>query len=214
LAASTRQALLAKLSQTLAGFVAARQWLPQEHAHYAAREACEKATIALAAETADAELGELVAYLRASGQLTAGFVLRALLSGNLALFEEALADLSGLSLESVASYVHDRTISGFRALYAKADLPDAAYPAFREAIVALREGVLLHGFGDAARLKRVMVDRVLARCTEEAASNENGEAEALTSLLRRFAVEAAREEARSYCSDLVAQIPAPERLVA
>jgi uncharacterized protein (DUF2336 family) len=214
LPAWTRQALLAKLSQTLAGFVAARQWLPQEHAHYAAREACEKATIALAAETPDDELGEFVSYLRASGQLTAGFVLRALLSGNIALFEEALADLSGLSIESVASYVHDRTISAFRALYAKAGLPDAAYAAFREAIVALREGVLLHEFGDAARLKRGMVERVLGRCMIDPALNANGEAESLLSLLQRFAVEAAREEARSFCSDLVAQSPLPQRLVA
>ena len=43
---ATRQALLSKLSQTLAGFVAARQWLGPEHAEYAAREACEKATLA------------------------------------------------------------------------------------------------------------------------------------------------------------------------
>ena len=48
---TTRQALLSKLSQTLAGFVAARHWLGPEHAEYAAREALEKATLALAAET-------------------------------------------------------------------------------------------------------------------------------------------------------------------
>src|SRR6185437_6094136 len=48
---STRQALLSKLSQTLAGFVSARQWLGSEHAEYAAKEACEKATVALAADT-------------------------------------------------------------------------------------------------------------------------------------------------------------------
>lgn len=213
LPASTRQALLAKLSQTLAGFVTARQWLPQEHAHYAAREACEKATIALAAETAEEELGEFVCYLRASGQLTAGFVLRALLSGNVALFEEALADLSGLPLEAVASYVHDRTISGFRALYAKAGLPEAAYPAFREAVIALREGILFHGSGDTARLKRGMVERVLALCVEEAGEH-TAPAEPILSLLQRFAVESAREEARSFCSDLVAQSPLSQRLVA
>jgi uncharacterized protein (DUF2336 family) len=214
LAASTRQALLAKLSQTLAGFVAARQWLPQEHAQYTTREACEKATIALAAETPDDELGELVSYLRASGQLTTGFVLRALLSGNVALFEEALADLSGLSLESVASCLHDRTVSAFRALYAKAGLSGAAYPAFREATAALREGFLLHDFGDVARLKRGMVERVLARCIEDPALNASGEAEPVLSLLQRFAVEAAREEARLFCSDLVAQSALPQRLVA
>src|SRR5262249_6921708 len=34
-----RQALLSKLSRTLAGFVAARQWLGSEHAEYATKEA-------------------------------------------------------------------------------------------------------------------------------------------------------------------------------
>jgi uncharacterized protein (DUF2336 family) len=213
LPAPTRQALLAKLSQTLAGFVTARQWLGHEHAQYAAREACEKATIALAAETPEQELREFVSHLRESGQLNAGFVLRALLSGNVALFEEALADLSGLSLETVASYIHDRTISGFRALYAKAGLPEIAYPAFREAVIALREGVLFHELGDATRLKRGMVERVFARCAEQP-GDAAAPAEPILSLLQRFAVEAAREEARSFCSDLVAQSPLPQRLVA
>ena len=64
-----RQALLSKLSQTLAGFVAARQWLESEHAEFTAKEACEKATIALAADTNYAEVGALVQHLRQSGQL-------------------------------------------------------------------------------------------------------------------------------------------------
>ena len=37
----TRQALLSKLSQTLAGFVSARHWLGSEHAEHAAKDACE-----------------------------------------------------------------------------------------------------------------------------------------------------------------------------
>ena len=36
----------------------------------------------------------LIRHLRESGQLTAGLILRALLSGNVELFEEALADLA------------------------------------------------------------------------------------------------------------------------
>ena len=161
---ATRQALLSKLSQTLAGFVAGRQWLASEHAEYAAREACEKATVALAADTPYEEVGDLVQHLRESGQLTAGLILRALLSGNVVLFEEALAELSGLPLDRVTSYIHDKNISGFRALYRKAGLPDVAYPAFREAIAAMREGVLIGEQGGAARLKRRMVERVLTRC--------------------------------------------------
>jgi uncharacterized protein (DUF2336 family) len=197
---ATRQALLSKLSQTLAGFVTARQWLGPEHAEYAAREACEKATLALAADTPYEELGALVRHLRESGQLTAGMILRALLSGNIVLVEEALAELADVPIDRVTSYIHDKNISGFRALYRKAGLPDAAYPAFREAIAALREGILVGEQGGAARLKRGMVERVLERCAAE----RDDDMASLLALLRRFAVEAAREEARMFCDDLVA----------
>jgi len=195
---TTRQAILSKLTQSLAGF--ARQWLGSEHADYAAREACERATVALAAETPYEEFPELMRHLRESGQLTAGMILRGLLSGNVVLFEEALAELSELPADRVTSYIHDKAISGFRALYRKAGLPDSAYPAFREAIAAMRDGILLGEPGGVARLKRRMVERVLARCAGE----RGPESATLLALLRRYAVEAAREEARMFCDGLVA----------
>ena len=198
---AVRQALLSKLSQTLAGFVAARKWMGPEHAEYAAREACEKTTVALAAEIPYEEVSALVQHLRQSGQLTAGMILRALLSGNVVLFEEALAELSGVAIERLTSYIHDRNISGFAALYCKAGLPDVAYPAFREAIAAMREGMLVGEHGGVARLKRRMVERVLEACAQE----RGRDLASLLALLRRFAVEAAREEARMFCDDLVAE---------
>ena len=197
---ATRQALLNKLSQTLAGFVSSRQWLGPQHAEYAAREACELATLSLAAETPYEEVAALMQHLRQSGQLTGSMILRALLCGNVVLFEEALAELSGLPLDRVTSYIHDKNISGFHALYRKAGLPDVAYPAFREAIAAMRDGILIGEQGGVARLKRRMVERVLARCSSE----RRPEIASLLALLRRFAVEAARAEARMFCDDLVA----------
>lgn len=196
-----RQSLLSKLSKQLAGFVAARQWLGADHAEDAAREACEKATVALAADTPYEEIGTLVVHLRESGQLTAGMILRALLSGNVVLFEEALAELAGMPIDRVTSYIHDKNVSGFRALYRKAELPDMAYPAFREALAALRDGVLVGEQGGAARLKRGMVERVLDACV----AMRDETMASLIALLRRFAVEAAREEARLFCDDLVAE---------
>jgi len=172
-----------------------------EHAEYAAREACEKTTVALAAEIPYEEVSALVQHLRQSGQLTAGMILRALLSGNVVLFEEALAELSGVAIERLTSYIHDRNISGFAALYCKAGLPDVAYPAFREAIAAMREGMLVGEHGGVARLKRRMVERVLEACAQE----RGRDLASLLALLRRFAVEAAREEARMFCDDLVAE---------
>jgi uncharacterized protein (DUF2336 family) len=130
-------------------------------------------------------------------------ILRALLSGNVVLFEEALAELSGVPLERVTGHIHDKNLSGFRALYRKAGLPDAAYPAFREALAAMRQGILVGEQGGVARLKRRMVERVLDACAGERGDDMT----TLLALLRRFAVEAAREEARMFCDDLVAEDP-------
>ncbi|MCC6889048.1 MAG: DUF2336 domain-containing protein [Hyphomicrobiales bacterium] len=205
--APTRQALVAKLSETLAGFVAARAWLEQDRAERVAKEACEKATVTLAAVSPSSEIPPLIRHLRESGQLNAGLVLRALLSGNIAMFEQALAELADMPIRRVAALLHDRHGGGFRALYERAGLPASAYAAFREAVEAMREGGFVSEPGGATRLKRRMVERVLTRCADEAI----GDIESLLLLLRRFAAEAAREEARLFCSDLVATGIAPPR---
>src|SRR5450759_2888143 len=121
-------------------------------------------------------------------------ILRALRSGNVVLFEEALAELSGLPLDRVTSYI---TPASARST---ARPGCRTHPAFREAIAAMRDGILVGEQGGVARLKRRMVERVLARCAGERGSDMAS----LLALLRRFAVEAAREEARMFCDDLVA----------
>jgi uncharacterized protein (DUF2336 family) len=197
--AATRHALVAKLSETLAGFVASRAWLDAEHARRVAREACEKATVTIAAETPEHEIRPLIRHLCASGQLTAGLVLRALLSGNIVLFEEALAELADIPVARVAGLVHDRGTAGLRALFDRAGLPASTYPAFKEAIEAMRETYACESCGG-ARLKRRMVERVLTRCEDQ----ELSELAPLMTLLRRFATEAARDEARLFCDELAA----------
>src|SRR5271170_7930516 len=121
--AATRLTLVGKLSETLAGFVAARQWLDADHAQRIAREACEKATVVLAADTPTTQLRPLIRHLRVTGQLTAGLILRALLSGNVALFEQALAELADMPIARVSGLVHDRANAGLRALFERAGLP-------------------------------------------------------------------------------------------
>ncbi|MGB6534520.1 MAG: DUF2336 domain-containing protein [Xanthobacteraceae bacterium] len=200
LAATTRQTLVAKLSQTLAGFVAAREWLKTDQAQRVAREACEKVTIALVTQSPDGEVGPLIRHLRESGQLTAGLILRALLCGNTVLFEQALAELADMPVERVCGLVDGGGLAALRALFEKAGLPDSTYPAFKEAIMAMREGVCAGEPGNAASLKRRMIERVLTRCENA----EFGELAPLITLLHRFATEAAREEARLFCDQLLA----------
>ena len=83
----------------------------------------------------------------------------------------------------------------------------STYPAFREAVEAMREGGFVGEPGGATRLRRRMVERVLTRCADESSVD----IEPLLTLLRRFAAEAAREEARMFCEELVAADDGIER---
>jgi hypothetical protein len=103
-------------------------------------------------------------------------------------------------LTRVVGIVHDRRGAGFRALYDKAGLPASTFPAFREALEAMREEGFMFEPGSASRLKRRIIERTLTRCENEAPD----EIEPLLTLLRRYAAEAAREEARLFCDELVA----------
>jgi uncharacterized protein (DUF2336 family) len=171
-------------------------WLEEDRARRIAREACEKATVTIAASSPQTELRPLIRHLCASGQLTAGLVLRALLSGNIALFEEALAELSGMPLPRVSALVHDRFLCSKRR-----SCRPRCIRAFKEAIKAMRDGLAENA--DDARLQRRMVERVLAACE----SADTSDIAPLITLLRRFATEAARDEARLFCDEIATEPP-------
>jgi uncharacterized protein (DUF2336 family) len=200
LPAATRVALVAKLSDTLAQFVVARNWLSADRAIRVASEARDRSTVNIAAVSRGEDMYGLVRHLRATGQLTAGLILRALLSGNLELFETALSELSGLPRSRVSALLHDRGGASQHALLLRAGLPESTFTAFRAALDVSHETGFIDTLGGAARLRRRMVERVLTHC-------ETGEqaAEPLLILLRRFATESAREEARMFCDELMAE---------
>jgi uncharacterized protein (DUF2336 family) len=200
LPAVTRMALVAKLSETLAQFVVARNWLSADRAGRIASEACERSSVHIAARSDGEEMRGLVAHLRATGQLTAGLILRALLSGNLELFHAALAELSGLPQARIAALLHDRGAASLDALLIRVGLPQSTFAAFRAALEASHEAGYVDSIEGAVRLRRRMVERVLTHC-----ETDRQAAEPLLILLRRFATESAREEARLFCEELVAE---------
>jgi uncharacterized protein (DUF2336 family) len=199
LPAATRIALVAKLSDTLAQFVVARNWLSADRAGRIAGEALDRSTVNIAARSRGEDMRGLVRHLRATGQLTAGLILRALLSGNLELFDHALAELSGLPPARVSALLHDRGGASLQALLTRAGFPPSTFAAFRVALEASQESGFVDTPGGAARLRRRMVERVLTHC-----ETDKQAAEPLLILLRRFATESAREEARMFCDELVA----------
>lgn len=200
LPAATQVALVAKLSDTLARFVVARNWLSADRAGRIADDARDRSTIKIAARSRGDDMRGLVRHLRATGQLTAGLILRALLSGNLELFDSALAELSGLSQARVSALLHDEGGASLQALLQRAGLPASTFAAFRVALEACRETGYVDTLMGAAGLRRRMVERVLTHC-----ATERQAAEPLLILLRRFATEAAREEARMFCDELVVE---------
>ena len=199
LPAATRAALVGKLTNTLAQFVIARNWLSADRAERAATEARDRSTVNIASCSRGDDMRGLVQHLRASGQLTAGLILRALLSGNLALFDHSLAELSGLPLARVSALLHERGSASLEALLVRAGLPETTFGAFRVALEAGHEMGFVDSADGAVRLSRQMVERVLTHC-----ENDQQAAEPLLILLRRFATESAREEARMFCDELVA----------
>jgi uncharacterized protein (DUF2336 family) len=201
LPAATRVALVAKLSDTLAQFVVARRWLSPDRAGRVAGEARDRSTVNIAARSRGDDVRGLVRHLRATGQLTAGLILRALLSGNLELFDAALAELSGLPQGRVSALLHDRGGASLNALLIRAGLPESTFAAFRAALEASHETGFADTAGNAARLRRRMVERVLTHCGTDLQA-----AEPLMILLRRFATESAREEARMFCDELIADV--------
>jgi uncharacterized protein (DUF2336 family) len=199
LPAATRAALVGKLSDTLAQFVIARNWLSAERAVRVAGEARERSTVNIAARSRGDDMSGLVRHLRAAGQLTAGLILRALLSGNLELFNSALSELSNLPQARVSALLHQRGAASLQALLIRAGLPESTFAAFRVALEASHEVGYVDSIGGAAILRRRMVERVLTHC--ETAPHAT---DPLLILLRRFATESAREEARMFCDELAA----------
>lgn len=199
LPAATRLVLVGKLSETLAQFVTARSWLSADRAERMTAEACERSTMNIAAQSSGDDLGGLLRHLRTTGHLTSGLILRALLSGNFEMFADALVELSGLPRARVYALVQERGGSGVTALLQRAGLPVSTFPAFRAALAARNEIGFSATIDGTVRLSRRMVERVLTSCEMSADI-----AEPLLILLRRFATESAREEARLFCDELAA----------
>ena len=191
LSAASRQALVAKIGHSLAGYAVGQEWLDVDNALRIAREACEKMKVVLAAQTPAAEFRPLIHHLRQSGQLTAGLILRALLSDKMALFEGALAELADMAVARVSGLIYDGSLSAVRALFDRARLPRSAYPAFKEAIEAMREARFANKPGAAAQIKQRMIERALAHCQQK----DFGDLAPLLTLRDRFATALAHHEA-------------------
>ncbi|MBA5777590.1 DUF2336 domain-containing protein [Stappia sp. F7233] len=188
-----RQMLVKQLGDMLAAHPLVRQGLRGQRAEQVVVEARERATLALAADATLQEAEALVEHLRVSEQLTAALLLRAVCSGNIRLFEAALARLAHMPLARVYDVVAHGRPSAVRALVAKAGLPPRTHRAFVIAVEVWRELEVDAVPGDPVTARR-MVERILTRYQDFG----QDELDDLLALLRRFATETARDAARAF----------------
>ena len=196
LPASARAAIAAAAARQLTRYAVDRNWLSPARSERIARDSRERAAMIVAAGCAgfSGETAALAAYLRVSGQLTAGLALRALLCGQSGLFAATLAELTNVGPRRIEGIMREPASSAFAALYARAGLPASMLAAFRAALLALaRNG---RGAPDEAAeegaLRLPLIHAALAAC--EAARDEG--LDRLIALLRRFESDAAREASR------------------
>lgn len=194
---SVREALVAAVSQALGAFVQTCNWLRPERGARCLTEAREAATIGLAQEEDEASV--LIAHLRDQGRLTAGLILRAILSCRIDFAAAAFANLTGQPTRRVMALLTERRLPGFKALYRKAELPEGLYVGFAAAITAWQNHADgLDGYSEPA-LSRRMIEHVLTALGDLVSADRDR----LFALLRRFEAEAAREEARAIVKEMV-----------
>ncbi|MEE7464878.1 DUF2336 domain-containing protein [Methylobacterium fujisawaense] len=199
-----RHALGIAVARALTDFVTDRAWLGAERLDRMSREAGERVALEACEGFGAAAVTRLVTHLRASRQLTAGLILRAVLSGRTDFALAALADLSGQDHAGVARAMRDPRL--FADLHDRAGLPEALLPAMQAALSAWHELARAAAPVRGTGLSRRLIESAIGACGDLS----DPEMHPVITLLNRYEAEAARDEAREVARAIAAQALARE----
>ena len=132
----------------------------------------ERAVLGLVGPRADElDVLALVRHVRRQGRLTPSIMLRSLFIGDIAFFEAALAEMTGLPINNVRTLVYDPGHAGLEAVYRKAGLPSEMLPAVWAAIEVIQSTALDGGEHDRARYSRRVIERLLTETKDMGSEN-------------------------------------------
>jgi len=192
------------VARALSDFVTRRGWLGAERCDRMSRETGERVALEACAGFGAAGVARLVTHLRTSRQLTAGLILRAVLSGRTDFALAALADLSGQDHAAVERAMRDTRT--FADVHARAGLPPALLPAMQAALSAWQDvacrGTSIRGVG----LSRRIIECAITAC----GALPDADMQPVLALLNRYEAEAARDEAREVARRIAAEALARE----
>jgi uncharacterized protein (DUF2336 family) len=156
--------LVVVVSEKLREHLVANHDLPEQATADLILRSRERATVSLlTGHNDEAELEKLVAHLSRSGRLSPSLVVRALCTGDLAFFEAAMSQLTGVPVVNARLLIHDAGRLGLKSLYERANLPTALLPACRIAIDVLRETPYDGEERDRERHRRRVIERILTQ---------------------------------------------------
>lgn len=192
LSPDTQHLLLGKLGEALSASPLVRALMGAPRAERVTKEACVSACVSLLDHTPVAECPTLVQQLRASGQLTSGFLVRIVAFGKIDFFGAALVALSGHKEARVRSLLADGRDVAMEALFRASGLAASTFPAFVAAI---------HIWRDVARGKRVAGPQEVSWQMMQVAGNSDPK---LSALLSTIHVQLLRGNARRHATELQA----------
>lgn len=122
----------------------------------------EQATIKILPGVAS-DLPVLVRQLKNKGRLTPSLVLRALCTGDMRFFEEAMAQMAGVSTAKAALLIHDAGQLGLKAIFKRTGISSVFFPAFRVAVDVVEMTELDPAPGGRERFERRVIERILTQ---------------------------------------------------
>jgi uncharacterized protein (DUF2336 family) len=199
--ADTRYMLLVKLGDALTNSPLVQAFVGKARAERVTRDACLKASLTLIDGTAPQEHAALVEHLRLRGDLTAGFIIRAVASGKIDFFGAVIVALTGQDPTRVRALLVGGRDTAICALLRSAGLADATHGVIVAALKVWR---------DVANGKRVAGPQEvtwLMLTTICAAPGQDGPVEehcSTAGLLKSIHLDALRENARSHALAIAA----------
>jgi uncharacterized protein (DUF2336 family) len=188
-----RHMLLVQLGETLGRSSFLLGVMGEARAARMAREACTKASLTLIERTRGDEHPALIEHLRLRGELTTGFLLRAVAAGKIDFFGAALVALTGQSERHVGALLaHGRDVA-LCALMGSAGLPAHLQAVIASALRVWREVARGHRVAGTQEVTWAMLQSLKGDASGEVAS-----------LIRRIHLEALRDNARHHAQAIAA----------
>jgi uncharacterized protein (DUF2336 family) len=169
--------LMNRVSENLRQHLMANQQMTPEMATALLIHARELAVLGLT--DSETDVLKLIDHLYDNQRLTPSIVLRGVCMGDMTFFEAALAKLARIKVENAHTLIHDAGKRGFEALFDKAGLPKAFFPAMRAAVEVNRTMEYDGGPNDRERFSRKMIERILTQYGDLGVNFENDDLEYL-----------------------------------